>query len=136
LLETAVQPELSGRRSPLIDLLGHGYSDRPDSFTYSMKDHAATIVTLIDSLGLTDCGIVGHSMGALVAIGVAAAGPDVASLLVLAEGGPEITEPAPEDGGMLDGQSEADFVRHLCSTLIRCPVASVKTSSGNQPQRR
>ena len=110
LLETAVRPELSGRRSLLIDLLGHGYSDRPDSFSYSMKDHAATIVTLIDSLGLTGCGIVGHSMGASIAINVAAARPDVVSRLVLAEGGPEIAEPAPDDGGMMDGQSEADFV--------------------------
>jgi pimeloyl-ACP methyl ester carboxylesterase len=110
LLETAVQPELSGRRSLLIDFLGHGYSDRPDSFTYSMKDHAATIVTLIDSLGLTDCGIVGHSMGCSVAIAVAAARPDVVSLLVLAEGGPEITDAAPGDGNVFEGQSEADFV--------------------------
>jgi len=110
LLETAVQPELSGRRSLLIDFLGHGYSDRPESFTYSMKDHATTIVSLIDTLGLTDCGIVGHSMGATVAITVAAVRPDVVSLLVLAEGGPQFTDPAPRETGRLEGQREADFV--------------------------
>lgn len=110
LLETAVQPALAGRRSLLVDFLGHGYSDRPSSFTYSLDDHAATIVALIDALGLADCGVVGHSMGGSVAIRVAAARPDVVSLLVLAEGGPEITTPAPDYAGMLGGQSESDFV--------------------------
>ncbi len=110
LLGAAVQPALSGRRSLLIDFLGHGYSDRPEAFGYTMEDHAGTIVTLVDSLGLTDCGIVAHSMGGSVAIGVAAARPDVVSLLVLAEGGPEIADPDPEDTGRLGGQSEADFV--------------------------
>jgi pimeloyl-ACP methyl ester carboxylesterase len=115
LLEAAVQPVLSGRRSLLIDFLGHGYSDRPDAFGYTIEAHADTIVTLIDSLGLTDCGIVAHSMGGPVAIGVAAARPDVVSLLVLAEGGPDIADPDiagpdPNETGRLDGQSEADYV--------------------------
>jgi pimeloyl-ACP methyl ester carboxylesterase len=118
LLETAVQPQLAGRRCLLIDFLGHGYSDRPESFTYTLQDHAATIVTLIDTLGLTECGIVGHSMGASIGISVASARPDVVSLLVLAEGGPDISDPAPEGGGMLEGQSEADFNRTGYSELL------------------
>ena len=52
LLEAAVQPSLSGRRSLLIDFLGHGYSDRPEKFGYTLEDHADTIVTLLDALGL------------------------------------------------------------------------------------
>jgi len=110
LLEAAVQPSLSGRHSLLIDFLGHGYSDRPEKFGYTMEDHAHTIVTLIDALGLTECGIVAHSMGGTVAIHVAAARPDVVSLLVLAEGGPDIADPEPDDSGHLAGQSEADFL--------------------------
>lgn len=110
LLEAAVQPSLSGRRSLLIDFLGHGYSDRPAKFGYTVEDHADTIVTLLDTLGLMECGIVGHSMGGTVAIHVAAARPDVVSLLVLAEGGPEIADPEPGDPGHGSGQSEADFV--------------------------
>ena len=110
LLEAAVQPSLSGRRSLLIDFLGHGYSDRPEKFGYTLEDHADTIVTLLDALGLMECGIVGHSMGGTVAIQVAAARPDVVSLLVLAEGGPDIADPEPDDSGHLSGQSEADYV--------------------------
>ena len=110
LLEAAVQPSLSGRRSLLIDLFGHGYSDRPEKFGYTVEDHADTIVTLVDALGLTECGIVGHSMGGAVAIHVAAARPDIVSLLVLAEGGPDIADPEPGDSGHRTRQGEADYV--------------------------
>jgi pimeloyl-ACP methyl ester carboxylesterase len=86
LLPAAVQPALRGRRSLLIDLLGHGYSDRPLDFAYSLEEHAQTIAAVIDALGIASCAIVGHSMGGGVAIHVAAARPDAVSLLVMAEG--------------------------------------------------
>lgn len=85
LLPAAVQPPLRGRRSLLIDFLGHGYSDRPSGFRYSLEEHARTIVALIDALGIERCGLVGHSMGGGVAVHVAAARPAVVSVLVLAE---------------------------------------------------
>lgn len=110
LLEAAVQPPLSGRRSLLIDLLGHGYSDRPERFGYTVEDHADVVVTLVDALGLTECGIVGHSMGGTVAIHVAAARPDVVSLLVLAEGGPDLADPEPDGAGHQASHSEVDYV--------------------------
>jgi len=68
LLPAAVRAPLRGRRSLLIDFLGHGYSDRPADFGYRIEDHARTIVALIDALGLSDCGIVGHSMGGAVGV--------------------------------------------------------------------
>ena len=110
LLGAAVHPSLSGRRSLLIDLLGHGYSDRPEEFAYTPEAHAATITILIDALGLTQCGMVAHSMGATIAIHVAAARPEVVSLLVLAEGGPDIADREPGSLGRLAGQSEAEYV--------------------------
>lgn len=110
LLEAAAQPALSGRRSLLVDLLGHGYSDRPETFGYSLDEHADTIVTLVDALGQAECGLVGHSMGGTIAVQVAAARPDVVSLLVLAEGGPDLADPDPDSSGHLPGQSEAEFV--------------------------
>jgi pimeloyl-ACP methyl ester carboxylesterase len=104
LLPAAVRAPLRGRRSLLIDFLGHGYSDKPE-FGYGLEDHARTIVALVDSLGLEDCGLVGHSMGGAIAILVAAARPAVVSLLVLAEAN---VEPEGDDG--LEGLSEAEFV--------------------------
>ena len=104
LMPAAVQLPLRGRRSLLIDLLGHGYSDKPLDFGYGLEDHARTIVALIDSLGLGQCGLVGHSMGGAIAILVAAARPAVVSLLVMAEGHVE-----PDDDEVLDGQTEDQF---------------------------
>jgi pimeloyl-ACP methyl ester carboxylesterase len=105
LLPAAVRAPLRGRRSLLIDFLGHGYSDKPPEFGYGLEDHARTIVALVDSLGLEACGLVGHSMGGAIAILVAAARPAVVSLLVLAEAN---VEPEGDDG--LEGLSEAEFV--------------------------
>ncbi len=113
LMPAAVQAPLRGRRSLLIDFLGHGYSDKPTDFGYGLEDHARTIVALIDALELGECGLVGHSMGGAVAILVAAARPAVASLLVMAEGN---LEPEGDDG--LDGQSEDQFVEHGFPDLI------------------
>ncbi len=91
LLPAAVQAPLRGRRSLLIDFLGHGYSDRPSAFAYELEDHARTIVALIDALGLGECGLVGHSMGGGIAVLVATARASIVSLLIMAEGyiGPE-----------------------------------------------
>ena len=63
LLPASVQEPLRGRRSLLIDLLGHGYSDRPPDFDYSIEEHARTITAVIDTIGIATCGLVGHSMG-------------------------------------------------------------------------
>lgn len=113
LMPAAVQAPLRGRRSLLIDFLGHGYSDKPLDFAYGLEDHARTIVALIDALGLSECGLVGHSMGGAVAILVAAARPTVVSLLVMAEGN---VGPEGDDG--LDGQTEDRFVERGFPDLL------------------
>jgi pimeloyl-ACP methyl ester carboxylesterase len=113
LMPAAIQAPLRGRRSLLIDFLGHGYSDKPRDFGYGLPDHARTITTLIDALGLGECGLVGHSMGGAVAILVATARPAVVSLLVMAEGN---LEPEGDDG--LDGQSEGQFVERGFGDLL------------------
>jgi pimeloyl-ACP methyl ester carboxylesterase len=112
LMPAAVQSSLRGRRSLVIDFLGHGYSDKPPDFGYGIEDHARTIVALIDTQRLRDCGLVGHSMGGAVAILVSAARPAVVSLLVMAEGnvGPE--------GDRFDGQAEDRFVEHGFPDLL------------------
>jgi pimeloyl-ACP methyl ester carboxylesterase len=113
LMPAAVMAQLRGRRSLLVDFLGHGYSDKPLDFAYGLEDHARTIVSLIDALGLGECGVVGHSMGGAVAIMVAAARPAVVSLLVMAEGN---VGPEGDDG--LEGQDEAQFVEHGFPDLL------------------
>jgi pimeloyl-ACP methyl ester carboxylesterase len=113
LLPAAVRAPLQTRRSLLIDFLGHGYSDRPLHFAYGLEDHARTIVALIDALGLSECGLVGHSMGGAVAVRVATARATTVSLLVMAEGNIDA-------GGeeRLGGQTEEQFVERGFNELI------------------
>jgi pimeloyl-ACP methyl ester carboxylesterase len=113
LMPAAVQAPLRGRRSLLIDFLGHGYSDKPLDFAYTREAHARTIVALIDALGLSECGLVGHSMGGAVAVHVASARATIVSLLIMAE-------PAIDAGGEepLGGQTEDQFVERGFSELL------------------
>lgn len=113
LMPAAVQAHLRGRRSLLIDFLGHGYSDRPSTFAYTREAHARTIVALIDALGLSECGLVGHSMGGAVAAHVAAARPAIVSLLIMAEGAIDAGGDEP-----FGGMTEEQFVSHGFRELL------------------
>ncbi|KQX46163.1 MULTISPECIES: alpha/beta hydrolase [unclassified Streptomyces] len=81
----AAHPALGGGRALLVDLLGHGLSDRPADFDYRMESQAAAVAALLDHLGVTAVDLVGHSMGGAVAIHLAAARPDLVARLVVAE---------------------------------------------------
>ena len=111
LLPAAVQAPLRGRRSLLVDFLGHGYSDKPADFPYGVEDHARTIVALIDTLGLSQCGLVGHSMGGTVAVHVATARVTHVSFLILAEADIDA-------GGQASSQSEDQYVESGFGELL------------------
>src|SRR3990172_12018415 len=113
LLPAAVEAPLRGRRSLLVDFLGHGYSDRPPEFAYTREAHARTIVALIDALGLSECGLVGHSMGGAVAVHVATDRPATVSLLIMAEGAIDAGGEAP-----FGGLTEEQFVTHGFRELL------------------
>ena len=112
LMSAAVRAPLRGRRSLLIDFLGHGYSDKPLDFAYTREAHARTIVALIDALGLTECGLVGHSMGGGVGVHVATARATIVSLLIMAEGDIDA------EGEHLGGQTEEQFVERGFNELL------------------
>jgi pimeloyl-ACP methyl ester carboxylesterase len=127
LVQAAVQPELQGRRQLLIDFLGYGYSDRPMGFGYTLEDHARTIVAVIDAQGVTECGVIGHSMGGGVAILVAAARPQNVSLLVMAEGRLDLDADGPDP---IAAQSEQDFVDHGFAELLDGQVRDAEALPG------
>lgn len=82
----AFHPRLRDHRSLLIDLLGHGFSDRPNDFDYSMEAQAGFVARLLCRLGLLQTVVIGHSMGGSVAILLAARVPDLVSHVISAEG--------------------------------------------------
>ncbi|MEU6844572.1 alpha/beta hydrolase [Streptomyces sp. NPDC046716] len=81
----AARPELAGRRSLFVDLPGHGISDRPADFGYTLEDHADALAAALDAAGVSGAEIVGHSMGGAVAIVLAHRRGDLVSRLVVTE---------------------------------------------------
>lgn len=66
-----------GNNVILIDLLGHGESDKPDhSRYYSMEQFGAQVVALLDHLDLNEAIVGGTSLGANVTLEVVARAPD------------------------------------------------------------
>jgi pimeloyl-ACP methyl ester carboxylesterase len=66
-----------GNRVVLMDPLGHGRSDRPrDMWRYSMTTFGGQVIGLLDQLGIEEAVIGGTSLGANVALEVAAAAPE------------------------------------------------------------
>ena len=79
-----------------VDLRGRGDSDKPDS-GYGLATHASDVVRVLDYLGLEDAVLLGHSMGAFVAMKTALAYPDRVRALVLLDGGWPRVERLPEE---------------------------------------
>ncbi len=52
----------AGRRFVALDLLGYGFSDKPDR-RYSLFEQADIVAALAEQLGLTDVALVTHDMG-------------------------------------------------------------------------
>lgn len=65
-----------------LDLRGRGLSDKPDS-GYSMADHAADVLGLLDALNLQQVVLGGHSYGGLLSLYMAAHHPERVSKLVV-----------------------------------------------------
>ncbi|WP_188777366.1 alpha/beta fold hydrolase [Marmoricola endophyticus] len=74
----------AGNHVVTLDLLGHGRSDRPDDpLLYSMTAFAEQVVHVLDELGAEQAVVGGTSLGANVALEVAALAPSrVRALLV------------------------------------------------------
>jgi pimeloyl-ACP methyl ester carboxylesterase len=83
----AIADELSrDHRVFAYDLRGRGDSDKPEE-GYSVPIHAAELAELINELGVERPVVIGHSLGAFIALYFAAHYPDALSKLVLIDGG-------------------------------------------------
>jgi len=78
------------------DLRGRGDSDKPEE-GYSIPLHAADLAELINELGLERPILIGHSLGALIALYFAAHFPDKLSKLVLVDAGASFPWKTPEE---------------------------------------
>jgi len=78
-------PLFTRYRSILIDYIGCGMSDSPDSFDHDMESHARVVLQILDHEKISSCMIIGHSMGGTVGIYIADMRPELVTKLVLAE---------------------------------------------------
>ena len=93
----AIADELaSDHRVFAYDLRGRGDSDKPKE-GYSIPIHVADLVALIDELGLEQPVLIGHSLGAMIALYFAAHYPDKLSKLVLIDAGAPLAWKTPEE---------------------------------------
>jgi len=112
----AAHPRLAGHRAVIVDLLGHGYSDRPPHFCYSLQDHARTVAAVIDHCSLEDSVLIGHSMGGAIAIVLAVQRPELFSRVILAE--PNLRSGAGAFSGPITAHTEDEFVAGGFDTVV------------------
>jgi len=150
----AAAPAFAGNHSILIDLPGHGSSDKPDDFSYSLEAHAAAVAAVCAAAGVDAIDLIGHSLGADISIVVAYRNPGLVARLVISEANldPLPASPSGRASQAIRLQPEADFVatdyqRYLeqnptwARTLRFCsPVAvhrsAVGLTSGTTPTMR
>ncbi len=84
----------AGYRSIVIDIVGFGFSDKPDDVEYPLSFFVECAKQTLDQIGVDKCAVVGNSLGGAIAIGLALEHPDlVEKLILMAPGG---MSPMPE----------------------------------------
>ena len=96
-----VASELQGVRVIAIDLAGHGLSDhRPVGWSYDIWHYVEDLVDIVEALGLSSFGLMGHSMGAIIStLSAATVLKQQVTAMVLIDGltpSPRLPEDAPE----------------------------------------
>jgi 2-succinyl-6-hydroxy-2,4-cyclohexadiene-1-carboxylate synthase len=85
-------PALRDRfRCVSVDLRGHGVSSKPtQQEDYTLETMAEDVVALLDHLGITECVLVGHSMGGMVSQYVTLSRLELVKALVLVDTAAEV----------------------------------------------
>ena len=80
----------NGFRSIVPDLIGYGYSDKPDDVEYHIDFFVECVKQTLDAIGVDSVHLIGNSLGGAIAIRFALAYPDhVKTLNLMAPGGIE-----------------------------------------------
>lgn len=77
-----------GYRCIIVDLIGYGFSDKPDDVDHPLSFFVQCIKQTLDCAGVEKCTVVGNSLGGAIAIGLALDFPElVEKLILMAPGG-------------------------------------------------
>lgn len=83
--QVAAQAALKNHRCVMVDLLGAGYSDKPDDFGYTVQEHAEYLKEFVASIGLESFILFGHSLGGAVALSLAVQCSERVDQIILSE---------------------------------------------------
>ena len=116
----------SGHRAILMDMVGFGYSSKPTDCDYTTELFASTVKSALDTIGVTQCALLGNSLGGAICIRIALDYPDfVTSLIMMAPGGIEERETyfampgiAKMVKNFVGGELDRDGLRSLLQMLV------------------
>ncbi len=119
----------AGYRCHAIDMLGHGYTGKPD-YPYEIPRYVEHLVAYLDACGIERAHIAGESLGGWVGARLAADRPDrVATLQLIAAGGtkanPEIMERIKTSTTAAVQQDDHDLTRKRLELLMFNPERDV-----------
>ncbi|MGW0632363.1 alpha/beta fold hydrolase [Streptomyces sp. NPDC002758] len=114
----AARPELAGRRSLFVDLPGHGISDRPEHFGYTLEENADALAVALDAAALGGAELIAHSMGGAVALVLAHRRPDLVSRLVLTEANLDAFPPPAAGSSGIASYEEDEFVESAHARVL------------------
>ena len=121
------------------DMVGFGYSDRPEGVNYSLDTWADQTVGLMDTLGIDQAHLVGNSFGGGIALRIATKHPDRINKLVLM-GSMGVHFPITEglDGvwgydGTLEGMKKVMGYFAYDKALTGAELAQVRYEGATQP---
>jgi pimeloyl-ACP methyl ester carboxylesterase len=126
-----VVPELvsAGHRVVVVEMLGTGASGRPGRADYTLEGHAARAAEVLDRAGVRGAIVVGHSIGASVAMRLSLVRPDLVRRIVSINGGPAEQAGTP---GLRAAMRFAPIVRLLGAGRARRQIHSgLQTSSAD-----
>jgi sigma-B regulation protein RsbQ len=120
----------------LFDFVGAGGSDltawNPDRYA-SLDGYARDVLEIADELDLTDAVLVGHSVGAIIALLAVAQAPERFSGLVLVSPSPRYLDDPPYRGGFTEADIE-ELLEALDSNYLGWSAAVAPMIMGN-PER-
>jgi 2-hydroxy-6-oxonona-2,4-dienedioate hydrolase len=119
----------AGYRCHAIDMLGHGYTGKPD-YDYEIPNYVRHLTSVLDALALDRVNLAGESLGGWVAAVFAAENPDrVTSLQLIAAGGtkanPEVMERIKSSTLRAVTTDDIELTRQRLNLLMHDPAANV-----------
>lgn len=73
----------AGYRCLVPDLIGYGFSDKPDDRDHPLEFFVECVKQTLDVAGVRSCTVVGNSLGGAIALGLALEYPELVSKLIL-----------------------------------------------------